>query len=31
MRVRHRGGFEQRVANPPDMALGFEDDGVEEL
>jgi hypothetical protein len=30
-RVRHRGGFEQRVANHLDMALGFEDDVVGEL
>jgi hypothetical protein len=31
MRARHRGGFEQRVANHPDMELGFEDDVVGEL
>jgi hypothetical protein len=31
MTVRHRGGFEQRIANLPELALGFEDDVVGEL
>jgi hypothetical protein len=30
MRVRHRGRFDQRVANHPDIVLDFEDDVVGE-